>query len=79
MMVRCVRGIGNNVTEPNGISLYYENNVLLPEGEEGGNMFSLDGNRPIYFKKRSYVEERHALLKEMVRSDEQKYGTIYKW
>lgn len=77
MMVRCVRGIGNNVTEPEDASPYYENNVLLPEGEEGGSIFSLGGNRPIYFKKRSYVEERHALLQEMVRADEQKYGTIY--
>ena len=77
MMVRCVRGIGNSVTEPEDANQYHENNVLLPEGEEGGSMFSLGGNRPIYFKKRSYVEERHALLQEMVRADEQKYGTIY--
>ena len=40
-------------------------------------MFSLGGNRPIYFQNKDYVRERHALVQEIIKSDEEKYGTIY--
>ena len=75
--VRCVRGIGNveATEEMQNPRPYYENNTLLPEGEK--ELFSLKGNRPIFFKDRTYVEQRHALVQEMVRADEAKYGTIY--
>jgi len=83
LMVRCARGLGNQVHEgigkmPHDLAPYYENNAVLPEGREGGVIFAVGGNRPIYFQNRAYVEERHALVQKMVRADEEIYGTIHK-
>jgi hypothetical protein len=80
LLVRCARSLGNDVTgkgAPKTLDEYYENNELLPKGMEGGKIFSLGGNRPIYFQNRTYVEERHTLLQEIVRADEGKHGTVY--
>eukprot|EP00533_Pseudo-nitzschia_delicatissima_P000741 CAMPEP_0116113724 /NCGR_PEP_ID=MMETSP0327-20121206/19653_1 /TAXON_ID=44447 /ORGANISM="Pseudo-nitzschia delicatissima, Strain B596" /LENGTH=552 /DNA_ID=CAMNT_0003607085 /DNA_START=91 /DNA_END=1749 /DNA_ORIENTATION=+ len=79
MMVRCARGLGNQIKvkqkdDPNIVE-YYENNNVLPESDE--NIFSLGGNRPIYFVNRTYVQERHDLVQQMIAADEAKYGTIY--
>ena len=41
-------------------------------------MFSLNGNRPIFFLNRTYVEERHALIQELIRDDEKQHGSNYK-
>ena len=82
MMVRCVRGLGNDIKiktkgDPNRYN-YYENNAIVLSGEQHKDVsYSLSGNRPIYFSNATYVLERHALLKEMVRADEEKHGTIY--
>ena len=43
----------------------------------GSPMFTLAGNRPIYFRNRTYVAARHALVREMVRADEARYGRYY--
>lgn len=79
MMVRCARDLGNDIKirddkDPN-LYEYYLNNTVLPEGIN--TIFSLGGNRPIYFSNRTYVLERHALLQKMILDDEAKYGTIY--
>ncbi len=80
MMVRCARGLGNQIKVQEedylGRYEYYENNHLMPQDKE--QMFSLGGNRPIYFKNWTYVKERHALVQQMILDDEAKYGTIYK-
>lgn len=81
MAVRCGRGLGNKVPQeigemPKDKYLYYEENKLLAEGSSG--MFSMSGNRPIFFQNRTYVEQRHALLNEIIRTDEAKFGTLYK-
>ena len=76
LMVRCVHGHGNKYAwRWRDEGQYYENNTLLPEGED--EMFSLGGNRPIFFLNRTYIVERHALVKQMIRDDEAKYGTVY--
>lgn len=82
MMVRCARGLGNQIKvkekdDPNEVE-YYENNHLLPESSDDHSMFSLGGNRPIYFVNRTYVQERHAQVQQMIAADEATYGTIYK-
>ena len=41
-------------------------------------MFSLGGNRPIFFQNRTYVLERHALVQKLIRDDEQRFGSLYK-
>jgi len=83
LLVRCARGLGNDIKpddtwekkgDPNTHD-YFLDNTLLPEGSE--EMFTIGGNKPIYFKNRTYVEERHALLQQMIMEDEEEYGTIY--
>ena len=71
MQVRCALGLGNKGFEDN--TEYYENNTLVADGGQGST-FSIGGNRPIYFQNRTYVEERHALVIEMIKADEEKYG-----
>jgi hypothetical protein len=93
MLVRCSRGLGNEVSEdigklPNDGYPYYTKNRLLPQsdwvppgsdGDNGnGNRFSLGGNRPIYFQNTTYVVERHALVQQLIRDDEAKFGSLYK-
>mmetsp|Transcript_16285 Transcript_16285/g.33539 ORF Transcript_16285/g.33539 Transcript_16285/m.33539 type:complete len:571 (-) Transcript_16285:70-1782(-) len=41
-------------------------------------MFTLGGNRPIFFLNRTYVEERHALIQQLIRNDEKQHGSNYK-
>jgi len=79
MMVRCARGLGNQIKvqekgDPNRYE-YYEDNHLMPQDKE--QIFSLGGNRPIYFKNWTYVKERHAHVQQMILDDEAEYGTIY--
>jgi hypothetical protein len=63
VMVRCIRGIGNEGIESD--EHYYE------EGK------TIKGPRPIFFLNETYLEERHKLIQEMVRQDEKKFGSRY--
>ena len=63
IMVRCIRGIGNEGIE--SFQQYYE------EGRK------VKGPRPIFFLNATYLEERHKLVKVMVRRDEEKFGSKY--
>ena len=65
--VRCVRDIGNDVTnvdKPNRKTRPY---IVLnqPNGTY---------NRPLYFLNETYTKERHALIQRLVEEDEAKHG-----
>lgn len=85
MMVRCVRDLGNNVphnwTDPNitvkDVKEFYLGYQLNNDSDNSTDIFSLGGNRPIYFQNKDYVRERHALVQEITKADEEKYGTAY--
>lgn len=62
ILVRCIKGIGN---EGNSDKYYLEGRKVK-------------GPKPIFFLNETYSEERHKLVQEMVRRDEQKYGSAYK-
>jgi hypothetical protein len=63
--VRCAKGFDNEANPYNWALAYY------PEGRR------IKGPRPIFFLKKTYLEERHKLMKEIVRFDEAKYGSSY--
>ena len=84
LVVRCVHGFGNAWPGEDGADApagrdYHVGNALLPPGEEAaaGTRFKLAGNRPVYFRNRAYVVARHALVRDMVRADEARYGRFY--
>ena len=62
ILVRCIKGIGN---EANSGEYYLEGRKVK-------------GPKPIFFLNETYSEERHKFVKEMVRRDEQKYGSAFK-
>ena len=63
LVVRCTRDLGNDLGEDK----YYEEHELN------------DGryNLPIYFLNTTYSRERHELVKELVRQDEETFGSSY--
>lgn len=63
--VRCVKGLDNNANPNTDMREYYL---------EGWN---IEGPRPIFFLNKTYTEERHRLVKEMLVVDEEKYGSSY--
>ncbi|KAL3921498.1 MAG: hypothetical protein SGILL_002714 [Bacillariaceae sp.] len=63
LVVRCTRDIGNDL----GDDKYYERDVL-----EKGNY-----HRPIFFMNETYQRDRHDLIQELVRKDEETFGSGY--
>jgi len=63
MLVRCVRDLGNK-NIPKGF--HYHTNI-----------HEFGGNRPIYFQNQTYIQERHALIKQLILDDEKTYGSLY--
>jgi hypothetical protein len=67
ILVRCIHWKGNTIY-PEGRPYYH-----IPPGSN----MTLGGNRPIYFLNQTYVDERHRLVRKMIRQDEAKYGPSY--
>jgi len=65
VMVRCVRELGNKANPNPWARDYFEN----PK--------QIKGQRPIFLLDEEYCDERHRALKEMLRLDEEKYGSGY--
>ena len=65
MTVRCVRGLGNDASPHEKPLKYYTEGRITT------------GPRPIFFLNTTYTEERHRLTQEMVRIDEEEYGSSY--
>lgn len=77
-------------TKPHdGYPYHLQNNLVLPGAKQpdaianhknthGNTMFTLGGNRPIFFQNRTYVEQRHALITQLILDDEKQHGSFYR-
>jgi len=86
-LVRCNRQIGSdNISpdigiKPNDGFPYYEiNNSNEVEVEVDGvtSFVKFSGSHPIFFINTTYVEERNKLVTQLIKKDEERYGSYYK-
>jgi hypothetical protein len=65
VFVRCARGLPNNANPNDWMREFY------PDGKHIG------GPKPIFFKNETYCDERHDTVRQMLREDEELYGSSY--
>jgi len=77
IMVRCARNITNEAADKKAKNLNEEKGVYFEVRNLIEEKYAYLGVKPIFFQDKTYKSERHTLLLQLIKEDEERYGSSY--